>query len=527
MKEIEIKWAIKQIMEKGEFEEKIALCAYKPEAECSTEERKLRAIEAGACEKSFMRFLKYVKIIEPPTLDNPGGIIKFELWAHLKEFIQALLTQKLIVVLKSRQVGASWLMSAYDLWYALSHKGATIMIFSKGETEAIEKLAKCRRIYNQLPDFLQLKLGASSATELSFPTMFSSIKAFAATETAGISFTASILDVDEWAEHPYAEENYLASKPTRDAGGQFIGVFTANKLKPDNLATAIFQDAQEGKNEFSPLFFPYTVRPGRDGEWYEKTKKNIPIMELARLTPELYMEQNYPSSILEALRLPYTISAFDGAILNEMLEEIKNPVTVEEEGIDYNFVNIYQPFHLGEYFIAASDVSCGIGKDYHITTIMNVKTGCIVADIMTNAIPAEQFAFHTVKLLGLYQNPLWWPEENLWGRVVISTAQKLGYKRFGYRDTKKTKVGWFTDEKSRIDLFGALIPAINNHQIKIFNPAGIEQFRHIIRNVRQNGRIEAASGYHDDYPIAVGICWLKKDEVGIFPKTNKVKVQYI
>lgn len=500
-------------MDEETYLEQIALCAYKPEIEVNDAERKLRAIEKRRCRESFLYFLKYARIVEPPTLDNPGGIIPFQFWEHLKKMIAQLLVKKQIVLLKSRQIGASWLLSLYDLWYAMSHQGATVMIFSKGETEAIEKLAKCRRAYIQLPDFLKLKLGKNSDTEMGFPVMMSYIKAFAATETAGISFTASVLDIDEWAEHPYADQNYLASKPTRDAGGQFIGVFTANKMKPDNLATAIFVDAYEGKNDFTPLFFSYHVRPGRDEDWYKETKRNIPERELAKLTPELYMEQNYPCSVEEALRLPHTITVFDGRVLNDMLEDAKNPITVEKDGIDYSIVNIYQNFHLGDFYIAGSDVSLGVGRDYNVTTIMNVRTGCVVADILTNLLSPEQFALHSVRLLDVFRNPLWYPEENLWGRVVIKTAQQLGYKRFGYRDAKKTKAGWFTDDKSRIDLFGALIPAINNHQITIFNPAGIEQFRHIVRNVNKNGKIEAVSGHHDDYPIAVGICWFKKDEV--------------
>ena len=113
----------------------------------------------------------------------------------------------------------------------------------------------------------------------------------------------------------------------------------------------------------------------------------------------------------------------------------------------------------------------------------------------------------------IYHNPLWWIEENLWGRTVVAKALELGYRRLGYRDERKTKAGFVTDDKSRGDLFGALIPAINDHQIRIYNQAGLEQFYGIIRNADKKGKIEAMSSQHDDYVIAVGICWLKKGDV--------------
>jgi len=264
-------------MNEEEFNDKIALIAHKNPEDATDEDRKVWGIEAGRCWASFFKFLKYVKIIEPPMPgQTSGGIIPLELWKHIRIVIKALLTESLISLLKARQIGISTIISAYVLWYAMSHLGANVLLFSKGQPEAKELLAKSVRIYNQLPHFLRLKLSPESTEEIGFPTMKSSIKAFASTPSAGISYTASIVVCDEHAEHPYADENYLSSKPTRDAGGQFISVFTESPWDLDNLATAIFQDAEAKKNDFIPLFFPWDVVPYRDEEWYERTRKNIP-----------------------------------------------------------------------------------------------------------------------------------------------------------------------------------------------------------------------------------------------------------
>lgn len=492
-------------------EETVAV--WKREEDCTVKDRQVRLLQWAKCKLGFLFFLCFCRIIEPPTLDNPGGVIAFQQWPHILKAINALLTKKLIVWLKSRQIGASWLIAAYCLWFAMTHQGAMVLLFSKGETEAVELLAKCRRIYKNLPDFMHLKVNPDSATEMGFPTMMSTIRAFAATETAGISFTSSIIVCDEWEEHPYAQENYMASKPTRDAGGQFIGVFTVNKLKPDTLSKSIFIDAHEGKNDFAWLFDPWDVRPGRDDKWYEETKRNIPSRELGVLTPDLYMEQSYPASIEEALRSTQTVSAFNLKTLDEMMGDVKSPITVIRDGIDTNIVHIFKDFHIGEYFIAGTDTSHGVGKDFSVTVVMNVRTGDVVADIMNKNIPAEELALHSVRLLDIFKNPLWFIEANDWGGVTISAAESLNYRNFGYQDDKDRKIGFLTTEKNRPLLWGELIPGINNRQITIYNANGLKQFYDVIRNAEKGGRIEAMVGRHDDYPMAVGICWLKKGEV--------------
>jgi len=505
-------------MQKEEYELKLNETLNKSIDQFTDEDRGILGVEWRLCSKSFTRFLGYCKIVEAPAPgQTSSGIIEFQITDHIKTFIHALLNRKLISVLKSRQIWISTTLSAYILWYALFHVGANVLLFSKGQLEARELLGKAKRIFNQLPEFLKQKPDPESFEEMGFPTMKSTIRALPSTTSAGIGFTASIIVCDEHAEHEYAEENYVSAKPTIDRGGQFISVFTENAWNKDNLATVLYEDGKEDKNGFISIFFPFNVVPNRDEEWYQAVRNSIPDRELAGLTPELYMYKNYPRSEEEALSVPQTVAAFDKKVLENMLEVANrtNSVTIEHEGIDYEYCNIYLPFHLGDFFVVASDVSLGVGRDYNVTTIMNVKTGVIVADIVTNTLDPDEFAWHTIRLLEAYKNPKWWPEENLWGKRVIKVAQDLKYTNLQYRDERRTKAGFVTDEKTRKDLFAGLIPAVDNRQITILNPKGVLQLMDLIRNADKNGRIEARSTGHDDYPIAAGICWLKKDTVSV------------
>jgi len=526
-------------MEEKEFLDKVALCVYKAPDELNEEESRLISIEMVRCATDFRYFTKYGRIVETPTINNPGGTIPFQITPHVNCIIDAFSNKQLISILKSRQIYVSYTTAFYALWHVMFHEGATWLFFSRRETEAFELLGKAYRLYNLLPPFLHLKQQPDSQGEMGFPSMKSRIIAFPSAPGSGIGLTASGIVSDEHEKHPFAEINYEDVKPTIEtSGGQYISIFTVDKRKPITLAKSLFrhgevnifnpisQQLERDKTEewgfntngFYSMFFPYNVILGRDEAWYENRKRNLTPDELEGLTPELYMESNYPRSLVEALRPTQTTSAFNHQVLDEMMGDTRNPIKIIRDGIDPQIVKVYQPFHLGEYYIAASDSSHGVGRDFHVTAIMNVKTGCVVCDIMDNSLSIEEFALHSVRALGLYQSPLWWPEDNEWGRVVITIAQTLGYKRFGYRETK---IGWHTDEKTRLDLFGSLIPAINNHQITIYNAQGLRQFYDIIRNVEKEGRIEAMGSRHDDYPIAVGICWCKKGEVHTEPFSYK------
>ena len=224
------------------------------------------------------------------------------------------------------------------------------------------------------------------------------------------------------------------------------------------------------------------------------------------------MQRNYHSSVEEALRPLQSIAAFNLKVLEEMKVETKSPIRGGHLGLDEGIINIYQDYQAGNKYIATSDVGHGIGKDFSVTVVMNARTGVVVADILHRTISPSEFAQQSVRLLKVYDAPLWYPENNDWGRAVIDTAVSLGYSKWGYENEKKTQVGFHTDERSRQDLWAALIPAVNSRQITIYNVEGLKQFGDIVRNPDKNGRIEAKEGRHDDYPMAVGIAWLKREE---------------
>ena len=462
-----------------------------------TEEQKALILGAGASaqvelgKRSFWHFLDFVKILEP----QPGrGTISFERWPHLSEVCDILDEKKLLVWLKSRQTGASWMLAAYGLWMAMYKQGAVVLLLSQGEDEAKKLLAKCRFIYENLDPEMRVALGIDSRQELYFPETGSSISALPSTEKAGRSSTASLVIMDEADFHEHLDSNYAAVKPTiDDVGGQLVLVSTSNALRMNTLFKSTYKESPY--NGFTRVFYGWNVRPDRDNAWYEARR--------AEYADKSLFEKEYPANDEEALAPPRTIAAFDHDTLKLMQEDVRKPVMVLPAGVVT--ANIYQDFHPGKMYTAASDTSRGTGNDDAITVILDTKTGYVVADIQNNLIPPDQLALASMALLSRYHNPVWAIEDNDAGILTIASAQAARYPSLYYRESEKP--GWHTDERNRWLLWGELIEAVNARLVTVPSEDGLAQFYSVIRNPEKDGRIEGATGAHDDYPMAVGIAW--------------------
>lgn len=459
--------------------------------------------------KSFVDWLDVVYIQEPPKIGDTAEspTIKMVQWTHLIEIATLLGISLLITILKARQIGVSWLLAAYALWTALYHEGAVVLLLSRGEKEAIIFLGKVKTIYKFLPMALQESVGQDSNTEFTFPGMKSKISALASTEHAGRSETASLVIQDEADFHPWLDANYSAIKPTIDAGGQLIMASTTNKLRMRSLFKQIFKGSPA--NGWARRFFGWGVRPGRTIEWYNYVKTNAP--ETAKMSPELYMEQEYPTTAEEALSPSRVLSAFDLSILKLMMEDVKAPFKNLPGAPD--LASIFQTYAVGKRYAAFTDTSHGTQNDAAATTIMDMRTGAIVADIFSSLVGPDELALQSAKLLKLYEYPLWAIEDNDWGVLTIARAQDLGYPNLFKDPDRNDQVGWHTDERSRYVLWGELIEAVKSRQITVFNTDGLAQFFDVIRNPLKGGRIEAQEGSHDDYPFATGGVWQMRKHV--------------
>lgn len=449
--------------------------------------------------KSFLDFLPFVKVQDPP----PGvGIRQFDTWPHLFEAAREFEKNDRIVWLKSRQIGATTISAAYAL-YTCYKDQAQILLVSQGEEDAQEFLTKVKLVWEHLPPDLQLKMKADSKSALEFENG-SRVRALPSTTKSGHGRTATLVIMDEADFHEYFSAQYGAITPTvdRTAGAKMFIISKSSPRSVESPFKTLYREAELGKNRFHPIFHAWDVVPGRTKRWLEDVR--------AEALDPVEFEKNYPNSAEEALSAPKGLASFDHKMLDFMKQFTQPPV--EQDGV----INIYQHRTVGAKYMAGSDTSHGVGADYSVTVIMDRDTGTIVADIISNTLDPQGFAFETIRMLERYNKPLWAIEDNEWGKSVldVALAEYPKIKVFHRQTSHGTKYpGWHTDGASRWTLWGDLKAGIKAGQFKIPNEQGLQQFYRIIMNPDAGGRDEASRGANDDYPTAMGIAWQMRKQV--------------
>jgi tetratricopeptide (TPR) repeat protein len=235
---------------------------------------------------------RYVSIYDATLADW----LPFHLWPSQVSTLDTIKANRLVVILKARQLGLTWLVLGFALWQMLFHPAATVLLFSRRDDEAVDLLkTRLRGMYDRLPSWLKVRFFAvdndhewqlsNGSRVLAFPT------------TAGDSYTATLAIVDEADLVPDLDRLMRAAKPTIDGGGQMVLLSRADKTKPLSPFKRIYQGARQGQNEWAPVFLPWHAHPGRNVAWYTAQQQDI----FARTGAVDDLHEQYPATDAEAL----------------------------------------------------------------------------------------------------------------------------------------------------------------------------------------------------------------------------------
>jgi hypothetical protein len=161
--------------------------------------------------------------------------------------------------------------------------------------------------------------------------------------------------------------------------------------------------------------------------------------------------------------------------------------------------------------------------DYSVTVVVDVNSGYIVADLVTNTLQPEDFSAASMEMLDVYHNPDWGIENNF-SDTALTVARDMNYprlyrRRVGRGKQMRREYGWRTDRMSRQQLFDELRASFNAGHLTIPNKYGLDEFSTVIASPGE--KPQAMGGAHDDYVIALGIALMVKNERGI---VNNAKI---
>ena len=471
--------------------------------ELSIDEQIAQYIEATT---NPFKFLKYVRILDAER----NEIILFEPWEHLINLLSLFLKHRLIVVLKTKQAGMSWLLAAYAVWTCYK-TGANVLMISRGENEAADLLGKSKFIHSQLPRWLQLEKEHDGMTMISFKSPKSRIVALSSAASSGVGQTSSLVIRDELDFQKEAESNFASLMATIVAGGQMIDVSTRDKTAVNSHFIQEYMRAKRGENDFYPVFLPYNVRPGRTEEWYKEEERKYPIRD--------FFLANFPRTEEEALSSISQRGLFDIKLLDELIKNEKSPLETR-----YGTTRIYHRPKVGTDYIAGADIAEGRGGDYSVLWIEG-REGLqreLVSIIRTNLLTIDLFAYQSFELLREYFNPFLICGNDAFGLNYLDNLLKLGYTNIYYEDRVRNKPGYpdaFTSDKRRntfLDLDKALRAGL-----VIRDKEALIDFVNF--QITEAGRFEAARNAYDDCVCAAAKCnagW------GLRKPPHKITVSY-
>jgi hypothetical protein len=446
-----------------------------------------------------------------------GCWIPFELWPKQIESLHLIHTEKKIIILKKRQVGATQLVMADSLVQAMTQSNFDTLFLSVGQFEANEALSRPKEMYNQLPEDVRKGIKVEmTATEIFFPANNSRILSLTASN--GRSLTANRVVLDEAAYYTPRDAHITltdvlksVSPVIEKAGGQMIIISTANGM---GMYRDMYYAAKIGKSSYRHLFYSC---------WDDPTFTPEKRAQLVADYGEDAVNQEHPRTDTEAFLFSGR-ARFDLRKLSEKVpaNPIKIGMFAENNGRiafreDKGPVKIFVPKKANGTYMITADVAEGLAHgDYSCAKVFDIETREQVAEWHGHCEPME-FGRIMAMLGRAYNNALLIPEVNNHGHSVVAQIvhheqyplQQIFIGRFlrvkgddEYKDPVK-RYGWVTTGKTKPLIIDKLAQFIVANMIPIMSDEDITELSNYI--VDDAGNTEAQQGGFDDRVMALAI----------------------
>ena len=303
--------------------------------------------EYKKCMESPLYFIKnYVQIV---NVDR--GLVPFDMWDFQEDMINHFHDERFVICKMPRQTGKSTTIISYLLHFVLFNPEVNVAILANKGAVARELLSRLQLAYEHLPKFLQQGVTVWNKGNIELENG-SKILASATSGSAVRGSSFNIIFLDEFAHVPntIAESFFTSVYPTISSG-ETTKVFIVSTPLGMNLFYKMWIDAEEKRNNYTPIEVHYTQVPGRDEKWRQETIKN---------TSEVQFNQEF---LCEFLGSTHTL--IDASKLRSMV--FKKPV------FSKNNIDVYEePIKKATYCMIV-DTAQGKGQDFSAFSVFDVS----------------------------------------------------------------------------------------------------------------------------------------------------------
>lgn len=371
--------------------------------------------EIKKCKKSLLHFAENHFYIV--NVDEGRQTIKLR--KYQKRILKSLKNNRFVVLLASRQIGKSSILTIYMLWIALFNDDQNILLVANKENTAKEIFKRIKLAYEMLPNYLKSPVVKYAETSMSL-TNGSAISISTTTSDTGRGSSVSLLCLDELAFiDPGMLEAFWASVyPVISSSkkAKILAVSTPNGV--GNLFHSLYSGALktgDDWNGWKSERVDWWEVDGRDEEWKERTIRTMGSRE--KFAQEF-----------ECVFLSSGESALDEGLYENLQLNIYDPKYVYDEGS----YTIWEPPSDDKIYSVGVDVGEGlrlnasVAQILDITDLTNIKQ---VAEYYTTSLPPFVFTQKLHEVLVHWGKPVVAIERNnCGGQVVDNLRNTYGYE---------------------------------------------------------------------------------------------------
>lgn len=418
------------------------------------------------------------------------GREKIKMHSCQKRAIRKMRDNRFFILLASRQIGKSTMMTIYILWQACFMDDQRILLVANKEATAIEIFQRVRLAFEELPEWLKPGVKEYGKTSMTLDNG-SRIGITTTTGTAARGQSVNCLVIDEMAFiEPHLVEEFWKSVFPIITSSKKSKVFVCSTSNgTDNLFYKLYDGAEKGENGWAYDKIKWDEVPGRDEKWAANTKQAIGSIEA-------WLQE------FECQFLSTGESSIDEELFAEMSQKCTESKILLEEG-NYRIWEEPDPSRL---YVAGVDISEGVGIDASVIQILDItdlKDIKQVAIYHNRNIPPLEFANKVHTILRNWGSPLALIERNNCGaQVVDRLAFDMGYEKvvsYGAKVANRAKpqMGMIAHTNTKYKGVMNMRYFINEtRSVTIQDINTLKELKDFVRY--PNGTWKAKGGYHDD-----------------------------
>ena len=202
------------------------------------------------------------------------GLISFDMYPYQKKMINTFINDRFVICKMPRQTGKSTTIISFLLHYILFNESVNCAILANKLATARELLSRLQLAYEHLPKWMQQGVVVWNKGNIELENG-SKILAAATSSSAVRGSSFNIIFLDEFAHVPnnIADQFFTSVYPTISSG-ETTKVFIVSTPLGLNMFYKLWVDAEEGRNNYTPIDVHWSEVPGRDEKWKAETIKN-------------------------------------------------------------------------------------------------------------------------------------------------------------------------------------------------------------------------------------------------------------